>query len=134
MSHRHEQLESTLKRAVQRVLARGLADPRAHGAMITVTGLRLGADLRIAKVQVSIYPEAKEKLAFHALRHAAAHIRHQVSDEVAMKQTPQIAFELDPSIKKTSAVLEALAKVAAERNARAGSAGDGNNPPEAPVS
>lgn len=134
MSHRHEQLESTLKRAVQQVLAQGLADPRADGAMITVTGLKLGPDLKIATIQVSIYPEAREKLAYHALRHAAPHVRHQVSDEVAMKQMPQLVFELDPSIKKTSAVLDALAKVAAERQAKAGSEDAGNNPPEASAS
>lgn len=129
--HRHQQLESTLKRAVQNVLAQGLSDPRADGTMLTVTELTLGSDLKIATIKVSVFPEAKEKLAMHALRHAAPHIRHAASELVALKQMPQITFEIDSSIKKQGAVLDALAKVAAEREARGPS--PENNPPEAPA-
>lgn len=133
MSHRHQQIESTLKRAVQQVLARGLSDPRADGAMITVTELSLGSDLKIATIKVSIFPEDREKLAMHALRHAAAHVRRQASELVALKKTPQLNFELDIGLKKQGEVLDALAKVEAERRARegAGAPGKGNNPAEA---
>ena len=133
MSHRHQQIEATLKRAVQQVLARGLSDPRADGAMITVTELSLGSDLKIATIKVSIFPENREKLAMHALRHAAPHIRHQTSEQVALKQMPQLAFEVDVGLKKQGAVLDALAKVDAERRAREAAADgrDGNNPTEA---
>jgi ribosome-binding factor A len=138
LSHRHQQIESTLKRAVQQVLAQGLSDPRAEGAMITLTELSLGADLKIATIKVSIYPEARESLAMHAIRHAAAHIRRQASNLVSFKQMPQFVFEVDHGIKKQGEVLDALAKVAAEREARGGSAPGpsdpapaGNNPPEA---
>ncbi len=130
--HRHQQLESTLKRAVQQVLAGGLADPRADGAMLTVTQLRLGDDLKIATIQVSIYPESRENLAFHALRHAAPHVRHAASELVSLKQMPQLVFEIDQGTKRQGEVLDALARVAAEREARARPAG--NNPPEASAS
>lgn len=127
--HRREQLESTLKRAVQRVLAEGLNDPRADGAMLTVTGLRLGDDLKIATITVSVYPVDREKLAMHALRHAAAHVRHAASELVSLKQMPQMVFEVDQGLKAQGQVLDALARVAAEREARARAGG--NNPPEA---
>jgi ribosome-binding factor A len=140
LSHRHQQIEATLKRAVQQVLAQGLSDPRADGCMITVTELSLGSDLKIASIKLSIYPEAKEKLAMHAIRHAAAHLRRQASDLVSFKQMPQLAFEVDHGIKKQGEILDALAKVAAEREARGGPPSPpapaspdeaGNNPPEA---
>lgn len=118
MSHRHQQIEATLKRAVQQVLARGLSDPRADGAMITVTELKLGPDLKIATILVSVYPDAKEKLTMHAVRHAAAHLRRAAGELVEMKQLPQFEFEVDHALKRTGAVLEALAKVSAEREAR----------------
>jgi ribosome-binding factor A len=136
LSHRHQQIESTLKRAVQQVLAAGLSDPRAEGALITVTELTLGSDLKIATIKLSVMPESKEKLTMHALKHAASHIRHQVSELVALKLMPQLAFELDYGLKKQGAVLDALAKVAAEREARAAAnpaepennAGEATNP------
>ncbi len=134
MSHRHQQIEATLKRAVQHVLARGLSDPRADGAMITVTELSLGSDLKIATIKVSIFPEEREKLAMYALRHAAAHIRRQTSEEVALKQMPQLTFVVDAGLKKQGEVLEALARVEAERRARDGAdtQNTGNDPSEAP--
>lgn len=115
MSHRHEQLESTLKRAVQQVLARGLQDPRANGAMITVTDLTIARDLKNATVMVSIYPEQRQKLVMHAVRHAAAHIRHEASELVAMRAVPQIAFELDTRLKRQAEVLAALRRVEGEK-------------------
>lgn len=118
MSHRHQQLESTLKRAVQQVLARGLQDPRANGAMITVTGLTIARDLKNSTVLVSIYPEERQKLAMHAIKHATAHIRHEVSELVAMRAVPEIVFELDTELKKQAQILIALRKVEEERTHR----------------
>ncbi|MFN7020228.1 MAG: 30S ribosome-binding factor RbfA [Phycisphaerales bacterium] len=115
MSHRHEQLESTLKRAVQQVLAHGLQDPRANGAMITVTDLTIAKDLKNATVMVSIYPEQRQKLVMHAVRHAAAHIRHEVSELVAMRAVPHISFELDIRLKRQAEVLAALRRVEEEK-------------------
>jgi len=114
LSHRHEQIESTIKRAVQQVLARGLQDPRADGGMITVTSLSVSQDLKVATVRVSVYPEAKQKLVMHAVKHAAAHLRHQVAEVIAMKQVPQFIFEYDGSLKKHVEVLDALRKVTEE--------------------
>lgn len=100
---------------MQQVLGQGLSDPRAEGAMITVTDLKISPDLKNATVLVSVYPEQKQNLTLHALKHAESHLRHEVSDLVAMKQVPAIRFDLDTSIKKQSEVLAALAKVSAER-------------------
>ena len=59
-------------------------------------------------------------MTLHALKHAESHLRHEVSDLVAMKQVPAIRFDLDTSIKKQSEVLAALAKVSAEREKKPG--------------
>lgn len=141
MSHRHEQLESTLKRALQQVLARGLQDPRTNGTMITVTGLTIARDLKNATALISVFPEERQKLAMHAIRHAAAHIRHEVSELVAMRAVPLIAFDLDTQLKKQVELLSALRQVEQERqrpgpDAARSPADDrtaGNNPSEAPT-
>jgi ribosome-binding factor A len=140
VSHRHEQLEATLKRAVQQVVARGLQDPRAEGTMITVTGLTISRDLKNSTVLVTIYPEERQKLAMHAIRHATSHIRHEASELVAMKQMPQMVFELDAALKQQTKVLDALRKVEQERQRRTAenptplstpAPHEGNNPTEA---
>ena len=84
--------------------------------MITVTGLTIAKDLKNATVRVSIYPEDKQKLAMHAVRHAASHIRHGAAELVAMRQMPFASvFELDTDGKTEVCVLEGARK--AGRNA-----------------
>ncbi len=113
MSHRPEQVAATIRRAVQAVLDRGLQDPRVSG-MVTVTAVKVSPDLRSATVSVSIYPADRQELTMHGLHSAAAHIRHDISDAVGFRRTPDLTFRLDESLKKQAAVLDAIARAARE--------------------
>lgn len=120
MSRRAEQIAATIHRAVQAVLDRGLQDPRVSG-MITVTGVKIAPDLSAATISVSIFPAERQELAMHGLRSAAGHIRHDISDAVGLRRTPDLAFKLDESLKKQAAVLEAISRATAEPSAGPGS-------------
>lgn len=111
MSRRNEQISSVLREAIQEFIARGLNDPRV-GGLVTVTAVKVADDLKNADVMISVFPEEKQELAIHGLRHAATHIRRQVSDKVALRQIPQFHFKLDRSLKKQAEVLRALAQAA----------------------
>jgi ribosome-binding factor A len=107
MSHRRQQLESTLKRAIAKVLSTGLADPRISG-LISVTSVEVSPDLRNATVKVSILPETKQRTTFHGLRHAARHIQSLVGKELRTRTLPHLDFQLDESLKKQAQVLGAI--------------------------
>lgn len=109
------QIASLLERAIKDVLARGLEDPRIKG-LLTVTGVTVTDDLRQATVNVSVLPADQGELALHALSHAAKHLRHEVSERVALRRVPEFKFKLDESLKRQAGVLNALAKVAEERD------------------
>ena len=113
MTRRTEQIASTLHRALQEVLARGLADPRFAG-LVTVTGVRVADDLKTADVLVSVLPAEKQDLTMHAIRHAAGHLRREVGDLVAMRSVPTLHFRTDASTKKQAEVLRAISRAAAE--------------------
>lgn len=100
---------STIQRALQEALARGLADPRIQG-VVTISDVRVSADLRHATVRVSIYPEEEESLTMHGLRSAARHLQHAISDKLELRRTPALRFELDRGLKAQAAVLRALAQ------------------------
>lgn len=117
MSKRTEQIAAEIQRSVQAVLDRGLQDPRVSGALLTVTGVRVGADLRNATVMISVMPEAREDLAMHGLQSAARHIRRQVGNLMEIRQMPELLFKLDKSVKKQAGVLEAIARATTEREA-----------------
>lgn len=107
--HRIEQVESTITRAIQQVLAKGLNDPRYRG-LVSVTELRLTKDLREATVLISIYPEKHQELTMHAIVHATRHIRREAGDLVALDRMPDLHFRLDTRLKVQAEVLDALAK------------------------
>ncbi|MBY0312760.1 MAG: 30S ribosome-binding factor RbfA [Phycisphaerales bacterium] len=120
MSHRVEKIESTLARAVQEVLRRGLHDPRARG-LISVTRVDVSPDLHNAIVFVSVLPEEHQDLTMHALKHAARHIRREAGELMAIRRLPELDFRLDLSLKKQAEVFEVLSKVEQERKAVEGS-------------
>lgn len=137
MSKRTGQLASVLRRAVQSVLDEGLADPRLD-ALITVTEVRVDPSAREAVVLVSVSPERAESKVSHALRDAARHIRRRAADHTALARMPELSFRIDKSIKKQAAVLDALRRVAEERDeapesdAAARDSRGGNNQPDGP--
>lgn len=116
MSRRHEHLESSLLRAIQQVIARGLADPRVSG-MISLTEVRVSPDGLEARCRVSVMPHDRERLTLAGLQHSAEHIRRRASDLIEVRRMPRLEFVLDESLKKQAETLEALSKVRAEREA-----------------
>lgn len=114
MSKRLQQIQSTLLRALQEEIGRGLHDPRA-GGLITVTGVDVSPDLKNATVLVSVLPAEKQDLTMHALRAASRHLRRKIGDRVSMNEVPELFFRVDESIKKQSEILSAFAKIRQER-------------------
>lgn len=108
MSRRTEQIASTLQRALNEVLARGLNDPRVRG-LISVTEVKVSPDLKAATVSVSVWPEEHEKLALHGIRSASAYIRREVGELVALRRVPDLDFRVDHALKRQAEVYRALA-------------------------
>lgn len=119
MSRRIEQVESTLQRAIQQAIARGLHDPRA-GGLITVTGVKVTPDLKSAFIMVSVLPDEKQELTLHALRHAARHLRRRVGDIIDMADLPEFVFRADSTTKQQGRLLDAFSKIQQEREAAEG--------------
>jgi len=107
MSHRIAQVEATLKKAIAEVLQRDIADPRID-AFISITKVKISGDMAHATISVSIMPEEKESKNIHGLQHATRHIRALVLKKMATRTVPRFRFVLDPSLKKESAVHDAI--------------------------
>lgn len=107
MTHRTEQLESTLQRTIGQILAGGLSDPRCKG-MISVTGVSVAADRRNATVKVSILPESAARATMAALQHATGYVQHEAGERIRVRRMPDLRFELDESLKKQADVLGAI--------------------------
>ena len=86
---------------IQRVLAerlRSVKDPRVQQGMISVTRVETTGDLRYAKVWLSVLGELNEKEFKRGLKSCAGWQRHELSDALSLRDTPELTFELDHSI------------------------------------
>lgn len=110
MSHRRQQMESTLQKVIGKIFATGLADPRIRG-MVSVTSVSVSPDMRNATVGISVIPQEYQKTTWHGIRHAAKHIQSLVLKQMKIRQVPRLDFVLDESLKKGAEVLDAIRKV-----------------------
>jgi ribosome-binding factor A len=118
MTQRTEQVASTLKRAVQEVLSRGIADPRVQG-LITITRIEVSPDLANATVYCTVTPHKHEELSLHGLQSASKWIRRQVADKVRFRRMPQFRFRIDEQLLKQQEVLASIAEATREDERRA---------------
>ncbi len=130
-STRVRQIESALQRAIAQVLQRDLSDPRIEG-LISVTGVEVSADLKHAKVSVSVLPAEKQARTLGGLRHAARRIQALVHRHVELRATPELRFIADDSLKRQAEVYDAIRR-GVERSGQTPTP-DGNPPPTDPPS
>jgi ribosome-binding factor A len=86
------------QRELSEVLARGLKDPRITG-FITVTGAKMGPDLKDITVYVSVHGDDKTRDGtMEGLRAAASYLQREVSHRLKLRHTPHLRFAYDKSI------------------------------------
>ncbi|HEX6490281.1 MAG TPA: 30S ribosome-binding factor RbfA [Gaiellaceae bacterium] len=91
-----------VNQAVREVLSEAvgdLKDPRI--GFVTVTGVETSADLRQARVYVSVLGSEEERVASLAgLEAAHGVLQRRLGRELRLKRTPQLAFEYDPTVER----------------------------------
>ena len=93
---RAERVADQIRMEVADILARKIKDPRV--GFMTVTGVDLSPDLRMAKVFVTTLQEGQEeKAAFEAVTHALGYIRAELGRRLNLRYIPDVVFCLDKS-------------------------------------
>jgi len=115
---RQDQLSEVISRELSDLLRTRLKDPRVGFA--SITAVDLSADLRHAKVFVSVMGDEQEQHAtLAALHHASGYLRHELAQRLTVRHTPDISFRLDQSIAHGAHLLELINQVSARQPARA---------------
>lgn len=100
-------MESTRQQKVSRLIQKELASifqQQNHtlfeGAMITVTIVRISADLSVAKTYISIFPSEKVQHIFALVQTHQKKIRNQLAQKIRhqLKNIPELIFYIDDSI------------------------------------
>ncbi len=97
-SQRQLRVGEEIRHALAGIFIRGdLRDPDLVGIPITVTEVRAGSDLKSVTAYVMPLGGGEEAAVVAALRRAAPYLRGQLAQEVSLKFTPSLRFELDRS-------------------------------------
>ena len=87
-----------------------MKDPRIKD--VTVTFVEVSADLRHAKVHVSVMGDEKKKnLCLQGLQHASGFLQQKVGTRIDTRYTPRVQFVLDKGIENAMAVTRILKEV-----------------------
>lgn len=121
-NRRQDQLGEVIARELSDLMHTRVKDPRVGFA--SITGVDLSADLRHAKVHVSVMgDETEQRETMRGLDRATGFLRHELAQRLTVRHVPEIAFFLDTSIARGARVLELINQA----NASPGSEGDGTD-------
>ncbi|WP_273847123.1 30S ribosome-binding factor RbfA [Rubrobacter calidifluminis] len=109
MSERTRKIESQLKEIIGDEVA-ALSDPRIKG-LVTVTDVRVSADLSRATVFYSVLAENDEREAREGLQSAAGRVQAAVAAQTHLRRTPRLHFEPDPVVERATKIESVLREV-----------------------
>jgi ribosome-binding factor A len=113
-TQRQERVGQLLRDEISRIVQRGMRDPRL--GLVTLTEVEVSADLRQARVYVSVYgDEETVRQTVEALSGAAGYIRVELSRAVKLRYIPELTFHYDDSLARGARVLELMEKLKHEQ-------------------
>ena len=114
MSRRVDRINVLLRQELAELLSRQAKDPRING-VISITQVKTSADLRTARVYVSVMGNADAKRqALAGIESAATFLRHELRDRLSLRYVPFMKFELDESMEDADALLRVMDQLKAE--------------------
>lgn len=103
-------LRELLKKETSEILQRQMKDPRI--GFVSVTDVELSADLRHAKIFVSILGDAVAKTrTMEGLESAQGFIRTELARRIRLRRIPEVLFKIDESIERGARVNRLLRQV-----------------------
>ena len=115
--YRRNRINESVTEEISAIL-REVKDPRVAGAMLTITGSDVTADLKFAKIYYSVYGEftdEEEKDLKKGLRSVSSFIRSQLAQRLNLRITPELSFIRDNGVKHGADIAAILKTLETER-------------------
>jgi ribosome-binding factor A len=125
--HRAVQVGSQVREEIMQIIRRDLKDPRI--GFVSITEVRMSSDLRSARVRISVLGgEAEGRATLAGLKSAAGLIRHALGRRLQnLKYTPDLRFEIDPSIEYSVRISKTLREILPPEESREETPGRATN-------
>ncbi len=111
---RPERVGQEIQAAVAEMLTRGdIHDPRI--GYITITGVKVSPDLRVARIYYSMIGTEEEKARTQeGLDAAKGYVRREVTSKVKLRVSPEVFFTFDGSLEEGDKIERLLKEVKAK--------------------
>lgn len=114
-TRRTAKIAQAVRHVVSNAVLFELRDPRIQH--VTVIGVDVAPDLRTAKVRVSVLGDDKvQRRAVEGLTSAHGFLQALIADELQLRYTPVLTFELDQGVKNSIAVSRLLRELDEQRD------------------
>ncbi len=108
MPRRVDRINGLLREELSHLIARQVKDPRISG-VVSVTQVKTSADLRSARVYVSVMGDAATKRdTLQGIQSASSYLRRELRDRLALRYVPFMKFELDESMEDADHLLRIM--------------------------
>ena len=112
---RTARVASVIREVVSSAILQELRDPRIRN--VTVIGVDLTADLRYAKIRVSVMGAERDvSLTLHGLNSARGYLQSKVADRIRTRYTPELRFEIDRGVRKSAETSRILREVLSDES------------------
>ena len=113
-SRRQLKAAEAIREVVAMSILTDIRDPRVKD--VTVLGVEVTADMREAKVSVSVMgDETQQNLSLRGLQNAAGFLQAKIADRIETRYIPKLRFVLDQGVKNVLAVGEILERIREEK-------------------
>jgi ribosome-binding factor A len=107
MENRQKRLGELLKHEISDLILREIKDPRI--GFVSITEVEVSADLKHAKVFVSVLgSESERKASIAGLKSATGFVRREIGERLRLKYVPELIFLYDNSIERGAHILELI--------------------------
>ena len=106
-SNRIERINEDIQRTLASLL-RDIKDPRLNQGIVSVSSVDTTADLKHAKVYLSVFSLTSESEFLKGLKSASGFLRRELARSLSLRNTPELIFEIDKSIERGAKINELL--------------------------
>ena len=109
LKHRRERLADALRDEITTILEGELGDPRIGLATVTEVVLEGG---RLARVYIAVHGTDEEAVeTMKGIEAAKGFIRHEITEDLGRRRTPELVFHLDKSERHGGRISELLDRI-----------------------
>ncbi|SME88682.1 30S ribosome-binding factor RbfA [Pseudobacteriovorax antillogorgiicola] len=110
MGLRQERLADEVRDVLAECFLGGkMSDPRLES--VTITAVKISADLQLAYVYYRVYGDDKGEQAQKGLESAAGYLKKKLAKSLDVRRVPELKFFFDESIEHASRIEELLKKL-----------------------